>query len=107
MRRRMVRSRQQVEMAQRLQNRQRVKPGADVVEHDSHSLRRVFQTPERWRLHNVDDTKKYKARQQSFPIERRANERNQLARDFVDDNKTRIFSIRLARNPRGSGDSDE
>src|SRR5205085_6121052 len=54
---------------------------AEVIHHNAGARRQSLQTPHGPRLHNVEATKKYKSRQQRFPIERRCSECKPLARD--------------------------
>src|ERR1041385_8077785 len=53
-----------------LKQGKRVKPGANVIHHDSGSPRQRFQAAQRERLHYVKATKEYKTRQHVFPMQR-------------------------------------
>ena len=78
-------------MQKKLHDGQTIEPGRDIVHHNPGAFGQYFELPHRERLHDVERSKKYKARQKRFPSERRANERNQLAGGFVDDDELRVF----------------
>ena len=86
---------------------ERIKSRAQVVDHDAGALGKPLQSPDGKRLQNIEDTKKYKAREKSFPSQRDGDERDQLAGDFVDDDELRILHAGGARDQRGGGDADE
>src|SRR5215468_1355488 len=53
---------EQTEMQEKLHDGQAIKPGGDIVYHNSRALRQPFQLPHgRW-FHNIECPKKYKAR---------------------------------------------
>jgi len=54
-------------MYKKLQHYQCVNPGGNVIHHDSSPLGQSLQLPDRRRLHNIEPSKKYKARQHGFP----------------------------------------
>ena len=70
---------------------QRVKPRPEVIDDNSHPPRKAFQTTDRRRFQNVEPTKKYKAQQQRFPRDGNRYHREQLAGDFINHDKLRIF----------------
>jgi hypothetical protein len=82
---------EKAEMQKELHDSQGIQPGRDIVNHNPDSFRQSFQLPHRVWFYDIEGTKKYKARQKRFPSERRANERNQLAGGFVDDDELRVF----------------
>ena len=67
---------EEAEMQKKLHDGQTVKPGRDIVYHDPGAFRQLFQLPHRIWFHDIEDTKKYKARQKRFPNEWCANKRN-------------------------------
>ena len=86
---------------------QRIKSRSQVIHHDPGAFGQLLQQAERRRLQDIENTKKYKACEKSFPSEWDSDERDQLARNFVDHDELRIFQTGGARDPRGGGDSDE
>ena len=70
---------------------ERVKSRSQVVHHDAGAIRQPFQSPNRKRLPNIEDTEEYKARKKGFPTQGNGDECHQLARNFVDDDELRIF----------------
>lgn len=83
-----------------------IEPCRDVVEHNSEAFRKMFQLAHRRRLDDIEDTKKYKTGEKSFPREGDGNQGDELPRDFVDDDKLRIFRTAGAANLRCGGDTD-
>jgi hypothetical protein len=71
--------------------RQGVQPGCQVVYYDSDAFRQSLQLSHRRRLHNIEDTEKYKAREKSFPSQRDSNQRDQLTGHFVNHDKLWIL----------------
>src|SRR6478672_2892031 len=67
---------EQAEMQKKLHDNQAVEPGRNIVDHDPSTFRQLFQLPDRRWLHDIEDTKKYKARQKRFPSQRSPNQRN-------------------------------
>ena len=86
---------------------QRVKSSPYVIDHDANPFGQSLEQPNRRRLQNVEDTKKYKSSQKGFPSQRDGDEGNELTRHFVDDDELRIFNARSARDSRGRGDADK
>ena len=86
---------------------QRENSGRDIVEHDSSAFWKSFQLPHRRRLDNIECSKKYKTREKSFPRERNGDQGDQLACDFVDHDKLRIFRCRGPRHSSGSGNAHQ
>src|SRR5215469_9369227 len=97
---------EQAEMQKKLHNGQTIEAGRDIVHHNAGSFRQFFQLPYRVWFHDIEGSKKYKARQKRFPNERCTNESNQLSGGLVDDNKLRIFDTGGARDPGRCGNSD-
>jgi len=71
---------------------QSVKSGCDVIEHDSDAFGKFFQLANWRRLEDVEDSKKYKTGEKSFPRKRDGDEGDQLSGNFVDDDELRIFA---------------
>ena len=90
-----------------LHHSQTVKAGSYVIHHDAHSLREAFELAHRWRLDDIERSKKYKAQQQRLPCDRRRNQSDELAGDFVDHHKLRIFATAGPRHSRGGGNSSQ
>ena len=70
---------------------ERIKSRSQVVHHNAGALGQPLQSPDWKRLPNIEDTEEYKAREKGFPTERNGDERNQLPRDFIDDDELRVF----------------
>ncbi len=77
---------------------QRVETRGNVVQHNPGTFRKRFQLSHRRRFDDIENTKKYKARQKRFPCERHGDESEQLTRYFIDHHKLRIFSSGASRN---------
>ena len=92
-------------MQKKLHDNQAVQPGRDIVDHDSGTFRQPFQLPDRRWFHDIEDTKKYKARQKRFPSQRRANQRNQLPGRFIDHYELRIFQPGATRRQGRGGNA--
>ncbi len=90
-----------------MHNCESVKPGSEIVDDDSRPFGQALQLPYRRRLQNVEDTKKYKAREEGFPTKRYGNQCDELASHFVDHYKLRIFDASSAYHTGSGGDSDE
>ena len=84
---------------------QSVQTGGNIVQHDPGALRKRLQLSHRWWLHDVEDTKKYKAGHERFPRERDADQGDQLTRDFINHHKLRIFRSGASRDPGGCGNA--
>ena len=93
-------------MQKKLHDGQTIEAGRDIVDHNPGAFRQFFQLPYRIWFHDIEGSKKYKARQKRFPNEWCTNERNQLAGGLINYNKLRIFDAGSARDPRGCGNSD-
>ncbi len=70
---------------------ERIKSRAQVIHYDTGALGQSLQPSNGIRLPNIEDTEEYKAREKRFPTERNRDERNQLPRDFIDDDELRVF----------------
>ena len=70
---------------------ERIKPRSQIIHHYTGTLRQPFQSANRKRLPNIEDTEEYKAREKSFPSQRDPDECNQLPGDFIDDDELRVF----------------
>ena len=75
-----------------LHHSQSVKAGSHVIDHDAHSLGKAFELAHRRRFDDIERSKKYKAQQQRLPRDRRRNQSDELAGDFVDHHELRIFA---------------
>lgn len=78
-------------MQQEMHHHECENPCGDVVEHDSGALWKCFQLPYRGRLDDIERSKKYKTREESFPREGDGDKGNQLSGDFVDYYELGIF----------------
>ena len=78
-------------MQRHLHYRQRVKTSSDIIDHDANPFGKAFEAPYRRRLDDIERSKKYKAQQQRLPRDRRRDQGNELAGNFVDHHKLRIF----------------
>ena len=83
-----------------------VKTGPDIVDHDTRSFGKTFELSHRGRLHDIEPSKKYKAQQQRFPRHWSRNQSDELAGDFVDHDKLRIFQAAGPCHAGGGGNSD-
>jgi len=90
-----------------MQNSESVQTGGYVVQHDSGAFGKRFQLSHRRRLDDVEDTKKYKAREKRFPRERHRDQSYQLTRNLIDHHKLRIFYARAACDLRGGRNADQ
>ena len=70
---------------------ERIKSRSQVIHHYTGTLGQPFQSPNRKRLPNIEDTEEYKAREKGFPSERDGDECNQLPGDFINDDELRVF----------------
>jgi hypothetical protein len=75
-----------------LHHRQAVQTGSHIINHDAHSLREAFELAYRWRLDDIERSKKYKAQQQRLPRDRRRNQSDKLTGDFVNDHIRWVFA---------------
>jgi len=94
-------------MQQKLHHRQRVNSCRNIVQHDPRTFWKALQLPHRWRLDNVENTKKYKTQEESFPSERDGDQCDQLACNFVDYHKLWIFHARCACHLRSGGNPNQ
>jgi hypothetical protein len=90
-----------------MHDNQRIKSRPQIIHYDPGALGQSLQQADRRRLQDIENTKKYKACQKSFPSEWDGDERDQLARNFVDHDELWIFQTGCARNLRGGGNPDE
>jgi hypothetical protein len=86
---------------------QTVKAGSHVIDHDADTLGEAFELAYWRRLDDIERSKKYKAQQQRLPRDRRCNQSDELAGDFVDHHKLRIFATAGPRHSRGCRNSDQ
>ena len=90
-----------------LKQGKRVKPGANVIHHDSGPTRQRFQAAQRERLHYVKATKEYKTRQHVFPIYRNCDQRDHLAGDFINHHEPGVFNSAFPRYHSGGRNPDQ
>ncbi len=90
-----------------MHNCESVQPGGHVVEHDTAALGKRFQLSHWRRFEDIEDTKKYKARQKGFPSQRYRDQSDQLAGHFIDHHKLRVFFPRTSRDPGCGRNADE
>ena len=79
-------------MKQKLHHYESINSGCDIIEHYAYAFWQSFQLSDGRRLEDVEDSKKYKTGQKSFPFERDGDERDELAGDLVDDNEAGVFA---------------
>jgi hypothetical protein len=85
---------------------ERENPCRQIIEDDSGAFWKLLQLPHRRRLDDIECSKKYKTREQSFPRQRDSDERDELTGDFVDDYELGIFGGGGAGHAGGGGDAD-
>src|SRR6476646_6835365 len=100
-------SRQQAKMQRDLHHRQAVKTGGHVIDHDTHSLGKAFETAHGPRLDDIEPSKKYKAEQKRLPRNGRRNQGDDLAGDFIDHHKLRVFPAAGPGHSSGCGNSSQ
>jgi hypothetical protein len=93
-------------MQQQMHDGKRKKARAQIIHHDTGAFGQPLQQADGRRLQDIEDTEKYKAREERFPSERDGDEGDQLASDLVYDDELRIFQAGCAFDLRGGGDSD-
>jgi len=86
---------------------QRENSGCNIIENDSGTFWKLLQLPHRRRFDDIERSKKYKTREQSFPRQRDSDESDELSGDFVDDYELRIFDGGGAGNAGSGGDADQ
>src|SRR5208282_59836 len=86
---------------------ERIKSRSQVVDYNAGALGQPFQSADGKRFPHIEDTKKYKAREKSFPSERDGDKSNELSGNFIDDDELRILGSGGARDARSGGNSDE
>ena len=94
-------------MQQELRCSQRVETCSHVVEHDSSAFWNCLQLSHRRWLDDIKGTKKYKARQKTFPGEGHGYESHKLTRNLINYDKLRISYPRAPRDPRSCGNADQ
>ena len=94
-------------MQYELHHAQGVEAGAHIIKHDTGPFGESFELAHRWRLEDIEPTKKYKAQQEAFPRHRDRQKGDELPGHFVDHNFLRIFEASgpgvpgSRRNPDG------
>jgi hypothetical protein len=94
-------------MQHALHHSQAVQTGSYIIDHDTHTLGEAFEAAHRWRLDDIEPSKKYKAEQQRLPRNRRCNQSDELAGDFVDHHKLRVFATTGPGHLSGRRDSSQ
>jgi len=79
----------------------------NIIEHDPASFWQSFELSDGRRLENVEDSKKYKTGEESFPRERNGDKGYELSRYLVDNHEARIFCPRGARHQRSGRNPDD
>ena len=74
-----------------MHNSKRVEACRHVVQHYPRAFWNRLQLSHRWWLQDIEDTKKYNARQKRFPSERHGDQCHKLAGYLIDYDKLRIF----------------
>jgi len=90
-----------------MHNSESVQSRGHVVQYDSATFGKGLQLSHRRRFENIEDTKKYKARQKRFPRQRQCDECDQLTCHFINHHKLRIFFPRAPRHLRCGRNADE
>lgn len=90
-----------------LHHHEAVQACSHIIDHDTHSFRQPLELTYRWRFHDIERSKKYKAQQQRLPCHGRCNQSDELACDFVDHYKLRIFHTAGPRHLSRSWNSGE
>lgn len=94
-------------MKEKLHYRKSVYSCCDIVEHNPASFWQSFELSDGRRLEDVEDSKKYKTGEESFPRKWDGHEGYELSRYLVDDDEARIFYVGGVRNPGGGRNPDE
>ena len=94
-------------MQQQMHDGKSIKARAQIVHYDAGAFGQPLQHADRGRLQDVEDTEKYKAREESLPCEGDGDERDELASNLVNHDELRIFHAGCSLDLRGGGDSDE
>jgi len=85
---------------EKLHNYESVYPSRDIVQHDPGAFWQSFQLSDgRW-LEDVEDSKKYKTGEKSFPFEWNGDERDKLSGNLVDDDEAGVL---FSRGPGDAG----
>jgi len=92
---------------EKLHYRESVYSCCDIVEHDPASFWQSFELSDGRRLEDVEDSKKYKTGEESFPRQWDGDEGYELPCHLVDDDEARIFHAGGARNLCGGRNPDE
>src|SRR5437588_1822684 len=90
-----------------LHQRQRVKAGANIIEHDPPAAGQFFQQPQRWRFENIESSKKYKTGKSILPSQRNRNKGDPLADNFVNNDEVGVGLAALAFYRRRGGDAHQ
>ena len=94
-------------MQQEMHDSKRVETGGKVVQHNPDAFRKRLQLSHGRRFDDIEDTKKYKARQKRFPCERHGDQSYQLTRDLIDHHKLWIFDAGTPCDPCGRRNADQ
>ncbi len=77
---------------------ERINSRAQIVDHDAGAFGEVFQPSNGKWLPHIEDSEEYKAREKSFPSQWDGDQGDQLSRNFINDNKLRIFQAGSTRD---------
>ena len=86
---------------------QSIQPRAHIIEDDTPTFGKIFDSPERKWLGHVEEAKKNESYQGVTPVGVAAEERDPLACDLIDDHKLRIVAAGFAGDDGGGGDADQ
>ena len=94
-------------MQHQLHHGQSHRAGSHIIDHDTHSFGKSFEQAHRGRLDDIEPSKKYKAQQQRLPRDWSRDQGDELAGNFVDHDKLRIFQTAGPCDASGGGNSDK
>ena len=94
-------------MKEKLHHYERIYTGRDIIEHDPGAFWQSFELSDGRRLEDVEDSKKYKTGEESFPRKWDGDEGYELSCYLVDDDEARIFYAGGVRNPCGGRNPHE
>jgi hypothetical protein len=90
-----------------LHHSQAVKASSHIVDYDAYSFGEAFELAHRRRFDDIERSKKYKAQQQRLPRDRRCNQSDELAGDFVDHHKLWVLATTGPRHLCSSRNSNQ
>ena len=78
-----------------------------IIQDDTGAFGKSLQLPYRGRLENIEDSKKYKTRQKSFPRQGYSYQCDELSRNLVDHHKLRVLHGGRTGNAAGGRNTDQ